>query len=48
VFSNLELLFGWNVQPLLFVLQDFADRAPLHAVFDRDVLLSSGRVFLVI
>lgn len=46
--SNLELFFGWNVHPLLFVLQDFADRAPLHTVFDRDVFLSSGRVFLVV
>lgn len=48
MFSDLEFFLGGNVQPLLFVLQDFADCAPLHAVFDRDILLSSGGVFLVV
>ena len=48
VLGNLELFFSWNVHPLLFVLQDFADRAPLHAVFDRNVFLPSGGVLLVI
>jgi hypothetical protein len=48
VFRNLELFLGWNVHPLLFVLQDFTDRASLHAVFDRNVFLSSGGVLLVI
>ena len=46
--SNLELFLGWNVHPLLFVLQDFADRAPFHAVFDRDVFLPRGGILLVI
>lgn len=45
---NLELFLGWNVHPLLFVLQDFTDRAPFDAVFDRNVFLSSGGVLLVI
>ena len=48
MFRNLELFLGWNVHPLLFVLQDFADRAPLHAIFDRNIFLSSGGVLLVI
>ena len=48
MFSDLELFLGRNVHPLLFVLQDFADRAPLHAIFDRDIFLSSGGVLLVI
>ena len=48
VLRNLELFLRWDVHPLLFVLQDFTDRAPLHAVFDRDVFLSSGGVLLVI
>ena len=48
VLSHLEFFLGWNVHPLLFVLQDFADRAPLHAVFDRDIFLSGGGVFLMI
>ena len=46
--SDLELFLGWNVHPLLFVLQDFADRAPFHAVFDCDVFLPRGGVLLVI
>lgn len=48
VLRNLELFLGWNVHPLLFVLQDFADRAPLYAVLDRNIFLSSGGVLLVI
>ena len=46
--SNLELFLSWNVHPLLFVLQDFAYRAPLHTVFDRNVFLSSGGILLMI
>ena len=46
--SNLELLLGWNVHPLLLVLQDFTDRAPLHTVLDRDVFLSGGGILFVI
>jgi hypothetical protein len=48
VFRNLEFFFGWNVHPLLFVLQDFADRAPFHTVFDGNVLLSSSGILFVI
>lgn len=48
VLRNLELFLGWNVHPLLFVLQNFADRASLYAVLDRNVFLSSGGVLLVI
>ena len=48
MFRNLELFLGWNVHPLLFVLQDFADRAPLYAVFDRNIFLSSRGVLLMI
>lgn len=48
VFRDLELFLGWNVHPLLFVLQDFADGTPLDTVFDRDVFLSSGGVLLVV
>ena len=48
VFGNLELFLGWNVHPLLLVLQDFTDRAPLHTVFDRDVFLPGGGVLLMI
>ena len=48
VFRDLELFLGWNVHPLLFVLQDFADGTPLDTVFDRDIFLSSGGVFLVV
>lgn len=48
MFCDLELFLGWNVHPLLFVLQDFADRAPLHTIFDGNVFLSSGGVFLMI
>jgi hypothetical protein len=48
VFRNLELFLGRNVHPLLFVLQDFADRAPLYTIFDRNIFLSGGGVLLVI
>jgi len=48
VFGDLELFLRRDVHPLLFVLEDFADRAPLHTVFDRNVFLSSGGVLLVI
>jgi len=48
MFGDLELFLRWNVHPLLFVLEDFADRAPLHTVLDCNVLLSSGGVLLVI
>ena len=48
MFSDLELFLRWDVHPLLFVLEDFADRAPLHTVLDCNVLLSSGGVLLVI
>lgn len=48
VFSDLELFLGWDVHPLLFVLQDFADCAPLHTVFDCDIFLSGGGILLVI
>ena len=46
--GDFELFLGWDVHPLLFVLQDFTDRAPLHTVLDCNVLLSSGGVLLVI
>ena len=37
-----------DVEPLLLLLQDLADRAALDAVLERDVFLTHGRVLLVI
>ena len=48
VFGDLELFLRWDVHPLLFVLENFADSTPLHTVLDRNVFLSGGGVLLVI
>ena len=48
MFGDFELFLSRNVHPLLLVLQDFADRAPLHAVFDRDIFLSGSGILLVV
>jgi hypothetical protein len=48
VFGNLVFFVLGNVHPLLFMLQDLADGAPLDSVLDGDIFLPSIGVFLVV
>lgn len=48
MFGNLEFFVFGDVHPLLFMLQDLADGAPLDSVFDGDIFLSSIGVLLVV